>query len=125
MDILKKLPLILSFSMTISVGFISNIMQLSNKTIYIRMIIILITFYILGIYLRNILTNIINEVDSSKKSNEDETPYDERDQNTDEGKNNLTNDESDAKGSSFNATTEDEDFSPDELSKLISENLDE
>jgi len=119
MDILRKLPFILGSIMTIIVGYISSVMKLSNKETYIRMIIVLVVFYIIGIYLRNVLLKIIEEIKLEKDQKELEI---KRLEEENEAARKL--DEKN-KGQNLDITTDEDEFLDEDISKILSGTLEE
>lgn len=70
MDYIHKLPFILSALVTIAVGGISFFSGTDNKELYIRMAVAMISFYLLGMLIRNIFEGIINELSKKKEQEE-------------------------------------------------------
>ena len=66
MDYVHKLPFILGASMAVTIGVISNYTGTQSKTIYIRMSVGLVIFFILGLYIRNIIYKIDEELRKKK-----------------------------------------------------------
>jgi uncharacterized membrane protein (DUF106 family) len=62
MDYIKKIPFITSVATGIAVGIISLMSGVDKSTVYIRMIISLIIFYIVGLFLKSIIEKTIDEV---------------------------------------------------------------
>jgi capsular polysaccharide biosynthesis protein len=70
MDRIHKLPFLLGGFVTVLVGAISYGSGSDNKTIYIRMVIFMVVFYIIGIYARNTIIAINKEVQEKKQQEE-------------------------------------------------------
>ena len=62
MDYLKKIPFILSTVMGLIVGVISLIMGTTRNVVYLRIIISLFVFYIIGLYIKKSFYITLNEV---------------------------------------------------------------
>lgn len=70
MDRIHKLPFLLGGFMTLLVGLISYGSGSDNKTIYTRMVIFMVVFYLIGIYARNTITAINKELQEKKQQEE-------------------------------------------------------
>mgnify|MGYP001082662341 CR=1 FL=1 len=70
MDYVHKLPFILGASMAILIGAISNRSGVESKTIYIRMSLGLVAFFILGLYIRCLIYKINGEIKRKKNKEE-------------------------------------------------------
>lgn len=68
MERIHKLPFILGCLAAMAVGISSYIAELNNQTIFLRMAVVMTIFFILGIYIRNTVLSIKDEV--SKKEME-------------------------------------------------------
>lgn len=66
MDYVHRLPFILGASMAVVIGVINNSTGTESKTIYIRMSVGLVVFFILGLYIRNIIYKIDEEIRKKK-----------------------------------------------------------
>ena len=66
MDYVHKLPFILGASIAVLIGVINSITGAESKTIYIRMSVGLVVFFILGLYIRNFIYKIDEEVRKKK-----------------------------------------------------------
>ncbi len=66
MDYVHKLPFILGASMAVVIGVINNSTGTESKTIYIRMSVGLVVFFILGLYIRNFIYKIDEEIRKKK-----------------------------------------------------------
>ena len=71
MNYVHKLPFILGASMAVVIGLISNSTGNESKTIYIRMLVGLVVFFIIGLYIRNFIYKIDQEI--SKKKEEEKS----------------------------------------------------
>lgn len=63
---INKLPFLLGGFMTVFVGIISYIGGSANQTIYIRMAVVMVVFYIVGSIIRNTLNTIQEELKDKK-----------------------------------------------------------
>jgi hypothetical protein len=61
MEYLGKLPFLLGASAALITGLVCFNNMASNNQTYLRMLISMIIFYILGVYIRNLLTGIVEE----------------------------------------------------------------
>ncbi len=68
MDYVHKLPFILGASMAVVIGAVSNYSGVESKTTYIRMSLVLVFFFILGMYIRGLIYKIDKEVRKKKES---------------------------------------------------------
>lgn len=84
MDYVHRLPFILGASMAIVIGVINNSTGNESKTIYIRMSVGLVVFFILGLYIRSFIYKIDEEI---RKKKEEEQKIEENSviQSTNEG----------------------------------------
>ena len=62
MDDIHKLPFLLGGFMAVVVGIISYISDSVTQTIYIRMAVVMVAFYIVGGFIRNTLNTIKDEL---------------------------------------------------------------
>lgn len=69
MNGIQKLPFLLCGFMAVIVGIISYISGSLTQTIYVRMAVVMIVFYLLGSFVRNTLYSIDNELRSRKEQN--------------------------------------------------------
>lgn len=67
MDRIHGLPFIIGGFMAVLTGFISYACGSGNQTTYTRMAVVLVVFYIIGIYIRNTLKAINTELDEKKE----------------------------------------------------------
>ena len=67
MEYIQRLPFILGASMSIIVGFVSFEYGVSQQSTYIRMGICLVVFFALGILIRNVLLNIIEDIEKKRE----------------------------------------------------------
>jgi len=70
-EFLQKLPIILSLVMTILIGIISYASYSGKNQIYGRMAASLVGFYIIGVFIKNILKGIIDEIKEKNRQLED------------------------------------------------------
>lgn len=62
MEYVQKLPFILGASMALIIGIINNNSSAETKTIYIRMSVGLVIFFILGLYIREFIYKLYEEI---------------------------------------------------------------
>ncbi len=67
MDYLHKLPFLLGSFMAIVIGVISYTNQTSQQEIYFRMAISMVVFFLIGLYLRSTITNIVDQIEEKKR----------------------------------------------------------
>lgn len=67
MDRIHRLPFITGGFMAVLTGITSYACGSDNQTIYIRMAVVMVVFYIIGIFIRNTLQSISNELDEKKE----------------------------------------------------------
>lgn len=87
MDAIHKLPFMLGGFMAVFIGIISYISGLNSQTIYIRMAVVMVVFYIIGSLIRKTLNTIQDEIkiklekESEEEQNGDEFNKDEAPEN--------------------------------------------
>ncbi len=67
MQYIRKLPLLLSFFMSIIISIISYKNGVAQEVIYIRILVSLILFYLLGLIIRKNIENIYDIVCKNRK----------------------------------------------------------
>lgn len=67
MDYVHKLPFIIGASMAVIIGVVSNRTGVEPKTIYIRMSVGLVVFFVLGLYIRSSIYKIDEEIRKRKE----------------------------------------------------------
>ncbi len=72
MEYVQRLPFILATFMAIIIGLISNIYGSGNNETYIRMAICMIIFFIIGMYLKNTIVGIYQDIEAKKEKEEQE-----------------------------------------------------
>lgn len=70
MEYVHKLPFLLGAAAAIIVGIISNLINASQQDTYIRMAMSMIIFFAIGVYIRNTLQKIHEELESKKQEEE-------------------------------------------------------
>lgn len=70
MQYIQKLPFIMGASMSILIGMISYGLKVTPPELYVRMVMTLTGFFIVGIYIRSIIRKIIEEIEEKKRSEE-------------------------------------------------------
>lgn len=69
MDRIHRLPFITGGFMAVLTGITSYACGSDNQTTYIRMAVVMVVFYIIGIFIRNTLQSISTELDEKKERN--------------------------------------------------------
>lgn len=72
MDYIRRIPFILGSTMAIITGIISLNCNISVEQVYLRMIISLILFFILGVFLRNTISEIEKDMHTKRMEKEKE-----------------------------------------------------
>lgn len=114
MDYIRKLPLLMGLTGAILIGLIGYAKKIPNKENMLKMIIIMVIFYIVGLFIRNTITGILEEIkqkalEKEKQELEEKKRQEElENENKKEKKRNsiidlVADDE-------FNSETNDEDF---------------
>ncbi len=67
MGCVQKLPFILGSIAAILIGMIGTYSNLDQKNIYIRMAIGMVAFFAIGVYIKKVLTEIIEELEAKKR----------------------------------------------------------
>jgi uncharacterized membrane protein len=120
---LKKLPFIMAAFITLFIGIISKYANLKDEDVYLRMIISMMVFYVLGVYLRSVIIKIYNEIKDSEDSEELEN---ENIESNDEDIDDIEFEDEKNKGKNFDAKINDEDeLLSEDISSIISGKLDE
>jgi Co/Zn/Cd efflux system component len=70
MEYVHKIPFLFGAAAAIIAGIISNLINVSQQDTYIRMAISMIIFFAIGIYIRNTLHKIHEELESKKLEEE-------------------------------------------------------
>lgn len=70
MEFIRKLPFIIGALTAVVIGIISFKYGAPKQTIYIRMAVGMLVFYIIGVYARSTLNKIVEEVNRKKESDE-------------------------------------------------------
>jgi len=78
-EYLHKFPIIVSLIMTIIIGLISYTSSSDMNQTYVRMAVSLIGFYIIGVFLKNILKGINEEIIEKKRKEEEEKAKEQQD----------------------------------------------
>jgi hypothetical protein len=71
MEYIRKIPFILGAAMAIAIGLISLNCNIDTKQVYIRMILSLLAFFVLGVLLRSTLIEINKEITLKKEIEEE------------------------------------------------------
>lgn len=123
MDRIHGLPFITGGFMAVMAGIISYVCRSDNQSTYIRMAIVMVVFYMIGVYIRNTLT-AINTENEEKKELERLREQEEAAQHaaSQEGKQNDG-----GRGRMVNLVADDSDdeFTPLTVSQVISSKLSE
>ena len=67
MEYIQRLPLILGCVAAIVAGTISYALGNSNQIIYLRMAVVMLVFFIIGIYIKRTILRLKNEIDKKKE----------------------------------------------------------
>ncbi len=70
MGYIQKLPFILASTITIIVGLVCYTSGASNMDTFVKMIISMTIFYLIGMYVRNLIIDIKKQVDENRKKEE-------------------------------------------------------
>jgi flagellar biosynthesis/type III secretory pathway M-ring protein FliF/YscJ len=70
MEFVHRLPFILGAVMSVIVGIVSFAINTDISDIYIRMAIIMVVFFVLGLYAKNIIEKITSEIQEKKAEQE-------------------------------------------------------
>jgi hypothetical protein len=70
MEYIHKLPFFMGVAIAIIVGLICNLSNVGQQDTYIRMAISMIIFFIIGVYIRNTLQKIYEELEKKKQEEE-------------------------------------------------------
>jgi len=62
MDLIRRLPFLFGSFMAVIAGFASYICGTDSRSIYIRMAVCMVVFYILGTFIKNTVGNIKKEI---------------------------------------------------------------
>ncbi len=122
----RRIPFLLSALMAFIIGVASYITDTDGKTIYIKMTIAMVVSYIVGIFLKNTLSTISNELVEKREKAENED-----DQETDNESANMANYNGNTNVSrndsriNLTAGGSDDEFTPLLLNKVISSKLKE
>jgi uncharacterized membrane protein YuzA (DUF378 family) len=72
MRYLQKLPLLLALAAALITGLVGFARHNAQKDILIHMVLVMVLFFVLGLYSRFTLTNINNQIEKKKKEKEQE-----------------------------------------------------
>jgi len=70
MEYIQRLPFMISALVALVVGLISYTRNESNQSIYMKMAICMVLSYLLGMYLRSMITRTVKEIEEKKKQEE-------------------------------------------------------
>jgi divalent metal cation (Fe/Co/Zn/Cd) transporter len=70
MEYIHRLPFILGASMSVIVGLFGYENGVAQKEAVIRMAISMLIFFVIGMFLRNIIENTMGEIDNKRKEEE-------------------------------------------------------
>jgi uncharacterized membrane protein YraQ (UPF0718 family) len=117
----QKLPFILGASMSIITGLICYYTKLELKDTYIRMMLSLIIFFIIGVFARKSIVKIKVEVDDKLKADELERLQMEAKEKLELKR----QEELENKGSIIDLEVSDDDFITDDLTRAVHSQLEE
>lgn len=66
MEYIQKLPLLLAAGVAVIVGLICNLLKVNQQDTYIRMIVFMVVAFVLGLYIRNSLQKIYDELEMKR-----------------------------------------------------------
>lgn len=66
MERIMRLPLLLGFLAAVITGAANHVAGVGNQVIYMRMAVMMLVFFLLGIYIRNTVISLRNEVQNRK-----------------------------------------------------------
>lgn len=72
MERIQKLPFILGCFAAMVVGFASYLAGSGNQTIFLRMAVLMTVFFIIGVYIRNTILSIREEIEEKEKEKQKE-----------------------------------------------------
>jgi len=72
MRYLQKLPLLLALAAAFLTGLIGFVSQASQKVILTRMVLMMVVFFVIGLFTRSTLLNIKDQVEQKKNEREAE-----------------------------------------------------
>lgn len=123
MDYIRRIPFILGSIMAIITGIISLNCNISIKQVYLRMIISLVLFFIVGVFLRNTISEIEKDIKTKsieKAKNEEETGNIEDIENTERNQEAVSGRNNSAPTVDYLIDDDDDDFKPLNVKEVIS-----
>ncbi len=126
MDAIHKLPFFLGGFMAVIVGMISYVSGSASQTIYVRMAVVMVVFYVVGSFIRKTLSGIKDELDDKEQKRRAEEQLEAEEASMNEAFQNAHQ-----KGQpgehkvDLVADDFDEDFSPLTISRVITSKLEE
>jgi mannitol-specific phosphotransferase system IIBC component len=125
MDYIYKLPFILSIGSTIVVGMVNLGRGVDNQTIYLRMAVSLVVFYVIGLYLKNLIHKTVDNIREKREIDRQEEEKQKVQQNSAETDSKNSHDECVTAHIDLKAGEHEEDFIPLKASNVIKTKLSE
>lgn len=72
MQYLQKLPLLLALTASFLSGLMGLIRGSEQKQILIQMVLVMTVFFVIGLFARSVLTNILDQIERKKQEEEQE-----------------------------------------------------
>jgi hypothetical protein len=119
MDNIRKLPFFAGSFIAVVTGFISYVYGADSRTIYIRMAVMMVVFFVSGVFIKNTVTAIKDEVNNKKEKELREMEREEELENVAEIQNGVQNENNREHMVNLVADDSDEDFSPLTVSRII------
>lgn len=121
---IQRLPFISAATVTIIVGLVCYNSGEDTRDIYIKMLISMVGFYLLGIYLRNLITDINNQVREKKEQEElEKLKKAQEEANNKENEDSGTKEEQIVSKLDYRVDDSDDEFSPLVVSEVIKTSL--
>lgn len=131
MERIYKLPLILGFLAALAAGIAGYALGMRNSEIYIRMAVMMVAFFVLGLYIRNSILSVKKEVkekliddaikgmEEFRKQREQELAKSQMNSRTSQSDLGQKPQDGLKEGTAGNVEDEDDDFKPLNVSKAI------
>ena len=124
MQYLQRLPLLLALAAAITMGFIGFIRSQPQKDIMLHMVLVMVLFYIVGLFTRATLQNTIDQVEEKRKEKELEEMKKKQEEEEQHKKEKSMETEGIGRNIDFTAGNMDEDvFEPLPVSEFIKKEL--
>ena len=116
---IHKMPFVIGSFMAVVTGLISYICGADSKTIYIRMAVIMVVFFILMSFVKNTIIAIKEEVDKKKEEELKKMELEEELQRAENEQNEAQNENNQEHIVNLIADDSDEEFSPLTVNRII------